>query len=324
VTGIVVLGAGSALDLYAAALAGTGRAVWVCDLDADRAQAAGRTYGFPRIDPAFGRFPPGSAVLNLTPPAVHGQTSTELLARGHPVYSEKPAAHDTACLRQLHQQLAAGARFAVAPDTHLGPAVTVAARMARTGELGPVRAIRGIYHTTGHETWHPRPWIFYGPGGGVCLDIAPYFLRAIEAIAGQLTLRAAKTASRARPDLTPPGITTRPVPARAQITLTTRSGIHAELDLSFDARSCASQLRISFTEGDLILDPVDGGSRLTLIRHRPRTTAELVSPGPDRRGAGLHRFLAGDPPDSWFGPGNTANVEREQLMLLAMDKGEHT
>src|SRR5882672_2128900 len=90
VTGIVVLGAGSALDLYAAALAGTGRPVFVCDLDDDRAQAASRAYGFPRIDPAFGRFPPGSAVLNLTPPGMHGQTSIELLARGHPVYCEKP------------------------------------------------------------------------------------------------------------------------------------------------------------------------------------------------------------------------------------------
>lgn len=319
-TGVVVAGAGSALELYAAALGASGRQVFVCDLDEGRALTASRNYGFQHIDAAVHRFPAGAAVLNLTPPGVHGRTSIEFLERGHPVYCEKPAAHDAAQLGRIHDLMLGGARFAVAPDTHLGRPAARAARIVRMGELGPATAVRGIYRTPGHATWHPRPWIFYGTGGGVCLDIAPYFLRAIEAIFGNVTLRAVKITSRRRPDLMPPGTAAVPVPARAEIAVSAGAGLVAELDLAFDAAAAGSQLRITFRDGELIFDPVDGGSPLTL--RQPGGSIELVPRGDDRRGVGMNRFLMRHPADRWFGPGNAANVEREQRMLLAMDRGE--
>ena len=72
---LVILGAGSALELYAEALRGSGRQVLVCDLVAERAMAAAQTHGFQPIEAKVAAFPIGATVLNLTPPDAHGPTT---------------------------------------------------------------------------------------------------------------------------------------------------------------------------------------------------------------------------------------------------------
>jgi predicted dehydrogenase len=316
---IVVIGAGSALELYAASLMSLGRAVSICDLDEDRAITAGGQFGMRVITTAVQFFPPGAVVVNLTPPAAQSAINLELLSRGHSVYSEKPGVLNAGDLSRIMDAATGDRRFAIAPDTQLSPAVLQARGIARSGKLGRLRAIEGEYRTIGHESWHPRPWIFYGPGGGVCLDIAPYFLRVIDALCGDVTLVSTSRRSGRRPDLTPDRVTAFDVPLHCTANLVSSSGVDINLDLSFDAKHSGSQLVATFDHYKLILDPVDGGSGLSLIELKTQQHETLEPATQDRRGAGLRALLDHSSQDPYFGPMNRDRLLNELSLLHAMN-----
>jgi len=316
---VIVLGAGSALELYGASLLATNRRVLVCDTVAERALKAADDYNFQAVLPCIDAFPADATVLNLTPPGLHGRSTIDLLQRGHAVYSEKPAAHDRASLDRILQLMSQGARFAVAPDTHLSSAATKAKDVIASGELGAVLTVRGTYSTRGHELWHPRPFTFYGVGGGICLDIAPYFVRAVEVLVGPVSLQAVRRTLGSRPDLTPASMPAPVVPLRAEISLATCNGSPIHFALAYGTINSQSSLQFSFEDHDLIFDPVDSGSRLTLTKRSTGTMTILVCESDDCRGVGLDRFLAAEATDVFFGPDNGATLTREQHLLLAIN-----
>jgi predicted dehydrogenase len=320
---IVVVGAGSVLELYADVLTSFKRETFVCDLDDRRAQAASRRYGFSHMVTDISAFPRGAVVLNLTPPAAQAGITLAAFAHGHSVYTEKPGAHDAVYLKSILNCIDYPLRFAIAPDTHLSTANSEACRLVQSGEFGHLKRISGIYHSGSRESWHPRPWIFYGPGGGICLDVGPYFLRAIESICGPVTFMSATRTFGRRSDLMPSGLSAIDVPVTARVTLKTVQELIVALELSFESERSESKLEIAFDDHELAFDPVDAGSRLVVTTLREGRTAELVPPGIDRRGLGLVSFVDPQSPDPYFGLDNVTWLAREQRILRLMN-GEGT
>ncbi|NMC60205.1 MAG: hypothetical protein GYA51_12615 [Candidatus Methanofastidiosa archaeon] len=318
---IVFLGAGSALELYAPYLSQKKYNLYVCDLINNRADNAAQIYGFNSIPADIKRFPIGATVINLTPPSDHGLTNIEMLDQGYSVFSEKPAAHEKKHLEKITQLMSEGARFAVAPDTHLSQANKIAQSLYKSGKFGRAISIRGIYHTKGHELWHPRPEMFYKKGGGVCLDILPYFLRSIESMFGRISSYEVERVLGSKIDLISLKNTNSSIPLQVTITFITEKRQKVDLDLSFCSRSFQSNLIISFINHDIVFDPVDAGSDLRVIDHFENKVNIIVQRTKDIRGIGVEAFVSKDETDKYFGLENIKNFYREQTLLLNIDHG---
>ena len=124
-------------------------------------------------------------VVNLTPAAVHAETTRAALEAGKHVFSEKPLAMTLA----EGEQLAALARerglgLAVAPDTFLGPSLRTARRLLDAGELGePVGAVAS-FTAPGSDLWHPNPDHLFA--AGPVYDEGVYYLTALVALYGPI------------------------------------------------------------------------------------------------------------------------------------------
>lgn len=88
-------------------------------------------------------------VVVSTPTSTHADVVTEALELGAPVFVEKPLAPDVAAARRLAD--AAPERLFVMDKWRYHPGVTELARIARSGELGPVVGIHSRRVTLGHR-----------------------------------------------------------------------------------------------------------------------------------------------------------------------------
>lgn len=126
-------------------------------------------------------------VLNLTPPAVHVQTTRSALEAGKHVYSEKPLAitvEDGEALVQLAEER--GLRLGCAPDTFLGAPLQTARRLIEDGWIGePVGAVAFVSEP-GYEHFHPDVSSFYAEGVGPALDLGPYYVTALIHLLGPI------------------------------------------------------------------------------------------------------------------------------------------
>jgi len=98
----------------------------VGDLDQARAGAQAEKYQVPTSgdSDAVLSHPDVELVVNLTIPAVHAQVSSQAIAAGKHVWSEKPISVDRESGRALLDQAdKAGVLLGVAPDTVLGPGI---------------------------------------------------------------------------------------------------------------------------------------------------------------------------------------------------------
>src|SRR5271155_3114535 len=114
------------------------RMVACADLDRERAAAAAKQYGVPRVltprellaDPEI------QVVLNLTIPKAHLPIALKAVALGKHTYSEKPLGIDRA---QGQKLLAVAAkkklRVGCAPDTFLGAGIQTARRLIDEGAI---------------------------------------------------------------------------------------------------------------------------------------------------------------------------------------------
>lgn len=160
----------------------------VCDLDPERAEAAGRAHQVPHIYPTVDALvadPEIEIVVNLTPPAAHAQVALVALEAGKSVYNEKPLAIARADAQQMLQIAAnQGLRVGAAPDTFLGAGLQTCRKLIDDGAIGEPVAATAFVMLHGPESWHPSPEFFYQVGAGPLFDIGPYYLTALVSLLG--------------------------------------------------------------------------------------------------------------------------------------------
>ncbi len=97
-------------------------------------------------------------VVNLTIPAVHAQVSSQAIAAGKHVWSEKPISVDRDSGRALLEQAdTAGVLLGVAPDTVLGPGVQTARQAIARGDIGEPQSAQTVMQYPGPDIFLPNP-----------------------------------------------------------------------------------------------------------------------------------------------------------------------
>lgn len=173
------------------------------DVVAERATDKAREYGFDQcasMDEFLARNDI-EVVLNLTPPQAHASIALTALIAGKHVYSEKPFAISLDDGQRLLQEAEErGLSIGCAPDTFLGPALQTCRGVIDSGRIGEPVACTAFMMCPGHESWHPRPEIFYCTGGGPVFDMGPYYLTALVHLLGPIrrVAAAARTTFRTR------------------------------------------------------------------------------------------------------------------------------
>ena len=193
--GVGVVGCGIIAKRYvgdAAAFPGW-RPVACSDLDEAAAEAFAAEHGL-RAE-TFEELladPEVDLVLSLTPPRVHASIAHAVFAAGKHVYTEKPLGATAVEGRELVVDAARrGLRLGCAPDTFLGSVYETARRLIEEGAVGTPLGATATMLVGGPDTWHPNADMFYLPGGGPLLDIAPYYLTALVSLLGPIAAVAA-------------------------------------------------------------------------------------------------------------------------------------
>lgn len=164
--------------------------VFVADMILDRAESQAKKYGVP----GYGTVAELLAVegleivVNITTPDSHFEISSQAIAAGKHVWSEKPLALDSESGAQLLALAKeAGVNLTCAPDTILGAGIQTALRAIARGDIGePLTAIT-LFHVPGPESWHPSPEFLYAKGAGPLFDMGPYYLTTLVHALGAVT-----------------------------------------------------------------------------------------------------------------------------------------
>jgi predicted dehydrogenase len=180
--GVVGCGNISGIYLQNAGRLGVLDVVAVADLIRERADAAAKKYGVPRVctteellaDPEI------ELVLNITVPKAHAEVALAAVEAGKSVYNEKPLA----IAREDGKRLLEAARekgvlVGGAPDTFMGAGIQTCRKLIDDGWIGEPVAAVAFMICHGHESWHPDPEFYYEVGGGPMFDMGPYYLTAL-------------------------------------------------------------------------------------------------------------------------------------------------
>jgi predicted dehydrogenase len=151
------------------------------------AKAKATEYGIPRTctvdeilaDPEIG------IVLNLTPPAAHGEIALRALQAGKSIYNEKPLAIERSdAHRMLQIAKERNLRVGCAPDTFMGAGLQTCRKLIDDGAIGKPLGATAFMLGRGPEPWHPNPEFFYKAGGGPMFDMGPYYVTALVSLLG--------------------------------------------------------------------------------------------------------------------------------------------
>jgi predicted dehydrogenase len=222
-------------------------------------------------------------VLNLTPPSAHAAVTRAALAAGKHVYTEKPLATSVEDAREVVADAErSGLRLGCAPDTFLGSAYQAAKRAIDEGRIGvPLGAVARML-VSGPDSWHPNAAMFYRPGGGPLLDIAPYYLTAIVALLGPIEAVSGFATTPTPTRLLGAGALAGEtiqveVPTHAAAVLRLAGGPLAMLTVSFEAKDqYLSGMEVFGTEASLVLPDANGFDGDVLLR-RERDELERVA-----------------------------------------------
>jgi predicted dehydrogenase len=178
-TQIGIIGTGNIFPAYLKTLAASKRVqiVGVADARPAAAKARAAEFGLKPLTIRQLLVSDAQIVLSLTPPAVHFEVGTQVLAAGKHLFTEKPLAATFAQGQALVKQAKqAGLRIGCAPDTVLGAGCQAVRALVDAGTVG--RIVGGSAHFMGHgpDHWHPNPAFFYQPGAGPMMDMGPYYI----------------------------------------------------------------------------------------------------------------------------------------------------
>ena len=278
------------------------RPVACADLDTAAAEAFAAEHGLRALGvEELIADPEVELVLNLTPPKAHAALVGAALAAGKHAYTEKPLAATAAEARELVAEAGRrGLRLGCAPDTFLSSPYETGRRLIADGAIGTPLGAIATFLVGGPDSWHPNAAMFYEPGGGPVLDIAPYYLTAIVSLLGRIDAVAgfAETPTRERTlgAGARAGETIRvEVPTHASAVLRTESGALASLTVSFETRNqYVTGMVVHGTHGILTLPDANGFSgEVTLRRGRDdvETVAYESHGARDTRGLGLDELV---------------------------------
>ena len=292
--GVGIVGAGVISQTYLENLTSFPdvKVVAIGDLIPERAKAKADEHGVPSwgtLEDVLGN-PEVELVVNLTIPESHIAVSSQAVAAGKHVWTEKPLGLDREGARQLLKDAdAAGVRVGSAPDTILGPGFQSAKRAIAEGVIGTPLFVQTAFQTQGPDLWHPEPAFLFAEGAGPLLDMGPYYFSALVSLLGPIAGVAAR-GSRFRTErhihTGPRAGETFPVevPSSVQVLSTFEGGQHGTHLLSFDsALERHGVVEIHGTEGSIVLpDPnrFDGPTRyvkpLGVFRDGMKTEQEWI------------------------------------------------
>lgn len=248
------------------------------DLDVDRARSQAEKHGVAEWGTTADvlAHPDVDVVVNLTIPAAHVEISSQAIAAGKHVWTEKPLGLDregTAAL--LRQADAAGLRIGSAPDTVLGPGFQTAKRAIQEGVIGEPMFASTTFQTIGPDLWHPSPAFLFAQGAGPLLDMGPYYFTGLVSLFGPVSRVAALGRKKLDERVIASGPnagTTFPVevPTTLQVLTAFEAGQQAASLLSFDsALERHGVFEVHGTEGSLVIpDPNMFEGRIAYLKAR--------------------------------------------------------
>ncbi len=252
------------------------RVVALGDIDTDRARSQAEKYGIAVSGTAEDvlSHPDVEFVVNLTVPAAHIEISSQAIAAGKHVWTEKPLGLDReGAAGLLRDAAAAGVRIGSAPDTILGPGFQTAKRAIQEGLIGTPLFAQTAFQTQGPDAWHPNPAFLFAPGAGPLMDMGPYYFSALVSLFGPGD-RVAAIGTRPRPERAPRlgPLAGQPFPVQVPTTVSVLvafdGGQQSQTMLSFDsALERHGFLEIHGTEGSVVLpDPNRFEGRIAVVR----------------------------------------------------------
>lgn len=166
--------------------------VAIADIVESRANELAREFQIPAAYSSLDELladPAVEAVANLTPIAVHAETSLRILRSGRHLMSEKPIAttmaEADALIAEAEKQ---GVQFVCAPPDSLYAQYLEARRLIDEGLIGKVAFIRVRSSHSGPgggpDGWPMDPTWFYQPGGGPLFDMGVYGIHEAMALLG--------------------------------------------------------------------------------------------------------------------------------------------
>ena len=204
--GVGLIGAGMISDTYLENLTSFPdiRVLVVGDLDQARARAQAEKYAIPESGNSEDvlSHPEVELVVNLTIPAVHAQVSSQAIAAGKHVWSEKPISVDRDSGRALLESATARACSSASLPTRCSArASRPLGRAIARGDIGEPLSAQTVMQYPGPDIFHPNPEFLFAKGAGPLFDIGPYYLTTLVHIFGPVT-KVAAVGSRSRPTRT--------------------------------------------------------------------------------------------------------------------------
>lgn len=160
--------------------------VAVADLDMDRARQRASEFGVSRVlaPDVLLADPEVEYVLNLTVPQAHLPVAMAALDSGKHVYNEKPLAATRDDARLICDKARSkGLRLGAAPDTFLGAGLQICRNWLDAGKIGQPVALEVVFNLRAYKDLNHFHW---KKGGGVLMDIGPYYYAAMVSLLGAI------------------------------------------------------------------------------------------------------------------------------------------
>lgn len=186
-----IIGAGMISHTYLDTLTGKFQIVKVdaiSDLNPKAVESASQKYGIPvATNQEILENPDIDIVLNLTPPAVHGQVISSILNAGKHAYTEKCFALDTKTAGELCRLAGERGKYlGTAPDTFFSGWAQNARKIIDSGELGTITSFAMVGNRDNQRMLSAMAYMSK-PGGGVILDYSVYYLTMLVNLLGPVS-----------------------------------------------------------------------------------------------------------------------------------------
>ncbi len=246
---LVLVGAGSVACHYAHALSTQQRfrLIGVADICGEKASSLAETYqcrNFNTASAMLGELSPKAAII-CTPPSTHKDICIELAGRGIHLLCEKPFSMNIAGARAMIDAASRGSvKIMVSSKFRHMQDIIWARDFLESGALGRIHGFHNIFsrYTPMAGRWNSVSSI---SGGGVIIDNGTHSLDILCYFAGLPARIRAWESGRDQ------GL---PVEENARLSVETESGVHGEIELSWDKDSSSDWfITISGTLGELMI-----------------------------------------------------------------------